>query len=167
MCDRMRPVTIDIWTRHLHTILSLYNEKPELESHSLNRSLKPYLLAQPLNPRSSSLTLEELLRYALSDVGLVNSNVVSCRGNLSSQIAILLLCYCLNYITFFNLTLVLFVVSVRSNSSLFYLFFIILNTFSRIFSLKFYSHFFLVSFNIYLARFCSCAIKNLSSKYHI
>lgn len=72
MCDRMRPVTIDIWTRYLHTTLSLYNEKPELESHSLNRSLKPYLLAQPLNPRSSSLTLEELLRYALSDVGLIS-----------------------------------------------------------------------------------------------
>lgn len=88
-----RAVVVDIICG---TTSSLYNEKPELESHSVDHSLKHCLLVQPealVNPRSWPLTLEKLPRYAMSYVGLVNSNVVSCRVNLSSQVVVFLLFY--------------------------------------------------------------------------
>lgn len=70
MRDRACPVVVGIYTRYLGARSPLYNRKPELESHSVDRSLKRCLLVQPealVNPRSWPLTLEKLSRYAMSD----------------------------------------------------------------------------------------------------
>lgn len=101
MCDRTRLCLVG----GMHATSSLYNEKPELESHSMDRSLKHCLLVQTeilVNPRSWPLTPEKLSRYAMSDIGLVNSNVSRELVLANSCISIILSSE-LYYITFFNL----------------------------------------------------------------